>query len=327
MASSRSTRSLDTCPLCGGGIKPRYRALRDRLEATQERFGISECQACCSAFLNPMPIGDMARYYPSAYLSGEDTSGSRRRRPDIERLYRYNQYKYDMKLLSRAVGLRLGDVSSYLDIGCGSGERVAFAAACGVDRSCGIDRFDFVKADVRRKAGLINSDLFAFRPEARFELASMFHVLEHVLDPLASLKHIREHILAPEGHLIVQVPNYASIERRIFGARWFGLDAPRHLWHFTPKSLTNVLTRAGFSVQATFVANAPLHPVTIVPSIARNADVQRIWVTQRDHRGRRRALMLTWASLSVLAIPFSLIQNIVGGASMLTVIAATGQPG
>ena len=45
-------------------------------------------------------------------------------------------------------------------------------------------------------------------------------------------------------------PNIESLPFYWFGQSWFGLDLPRHLTHFTPKTLRDMLETAGFRVEA-----------------------------------------------------------------------------
>jgi hypothetical protein len=40
----------------------------------------------------------------------------------------------------------------------------------------------------------------------------------------------------------------ASLSARRFGACWLGLDLPRHLYHFAPETITELLRRHGFIV-------------------------------------------------------------------------------
>lgn len=71
------------------------------------------------------------------------------------------------------------------------------------------------------------------------------NVLAHTHDPMGVLATCWRG-LAPGGSVIIMTPNHASVAARLFGASWVGYDAPRHLWGFTPASLTALLRRAGF---------------------------------------------------------------------------------
>ena len=330
-----ATRSLATCPFCGGRLVRAYDGLADRLQTTARTFAIDECTSCQAGVLNPAPIGDVSAFYPTNYLSGERGEGSA---PgggggeagaagtggglSLEKWYRYNQYRFDFRLLERASGLSIGQTPSYVDLGCGSGERMAYAGERGCARAMGVDKFDFVKSTVRGEAEIVNSDILEFAPAARFAAVSLFHVLEHLDDPASVLAHIRDEIIAPDGHLIIQVPNYGSVERRLFGGRWFGLDVPRHYWHFNQTALCRLLDAHGYRAVAAYRRNAALHPVSIAPSISPDVDVQRIWVRHAKGVAYRRRMMLLWSGLTLLTIPQSVGQSAFGQGSMLTVVAA-----
>lgn len=315
------TKTFKSCHLCGGSISTKYTGLKDRFETTTQTFSASECASCGVAFLNPMPVGDASSFYPTSYLSGEDQSKDVDNSFDFEKWYRDNQCNYDFKLLERASGPAVKDIESYIDIGCGSGERVVYVSERGGKRAFGVDKFDFAKSKSKQDAQIINSEVADFKPNKKFQVGSLFHVLEHIEDPLPMLVHIRKSILAKNGYLIVQVPNYGSFERRIFGKRWFSFDVPRHLWQFNQKALVDILEKAGYTIEASYQSNAPLHPVTIVPSINRELDIQRIWVKHPDSGLYKKIMMLIWAGLTVLTIPLTVIQNMFNRSSMLTVVA------
>src|SRR5262249_20717718 len=70
---------------------------------------------------------------------------------------------------------------------------------------------------------------------------------EHVDAPLDLLDKVKK-VLAPGGRVFVSVPNIASLQARIFRSRWFHLDPTRHMFHYTPETLTRLLEKAGFHV-------------------------------------------------------------------------------
>jgi len=84
--------------------------------------------------------------------------------------------------------------------------------------------------------------------EEQFTLIRMWHVLEHVPDPVRALSALRAH-LDEKGRLVVAVPNAASALADVFGTDWFQLDLPRHLWGFTESSLRCALCAAGYDVE------------------------------------------------------------------------------
>lgn len=79
-----------------------------------------------------------------------------------------------------------------------------------------------------------------------FHLITMWHVIEHLPEPLQSLKDIYR-LLTDDGTLIMEIPNSKSLARAIFGSNWYAWDLPRHFYHFSPKTITKLIEKAGFS--------------------------------------------------------------------------------
>lgn len=316
-----STRTLRECPFCHGSIALRYADIPDRLGTTSSSFSLYECVACRAGLLNPAPTGDLSSFYPVNYLSGEADGRADPRGFDLERWYRYNQYAYDFRLFEQATGTSIGAVDSYVDLGCGSGERITYVSERGCPRVVGVDKFAFAKARAQHEAEIVKADLLDFAPSRRFRAVSLFHVLEHLEEPDPILAHIRDGILEPGGYLIIQVPNYGSLESRWFKERWFGLDLPRHYWHFNERAMRRLMATHGFDVSALYQRNAPLHPVSVVPSLFPEVDIQQIWVNREKGARYVAGMKLLWAALTILTIPVCIVENIFERASMLTVVA------
>jgi SAM-dependent methyltransferase len=133
--------------------------------------------------------------------------------------------------------------SRVLDLGAGDG-RLATALADAGHHVTAVEPFRPIRASgrltvLRRSVGEVEL------PEQSFDAAVLWHVLEHLPEPLAALESVRRW-LVPGGRLLVGVPNLASLQAGIGGERWFHLDPQRHVVHFTPAGLVALLTRAGF---------------------------------------------------------------------------------
>ena len=76
----------------------------------------------------------------------------------------------------------------------------------------------------------------------------MHSCLGHEVDVLPVLRGARR-CLKPDGKLFLRVPDYASVNRRVFGRGWCGFRYPDHVNCFTPESLRNAAARAGFKVR------------------------------------------------------------------------------
>jgi 2-polyprenyl-3-methyl-5-hydroxy-6-metoxy-1,4-benzoquinol methylase len=77
-------------------------------------------------------------------------------------------------------------------------------------------------------------------PDNNFDIITIYHVLEHLSNPVQTL-HEAKRILKPGGLLLIAVPNIDSWQAKIFKTYWFHLDIPRHYYHFSPVTLSNML--------------------------------------------------------------------------------------
>ena len=78
-------------------------------------------------------------------------------------------------------------------------------------------------------------ELFQLEP-AKYEVITLWHVLEHVHDLNAYMKTFHS-LLKPNGRLIIAVPNYTSYDAGFYKNYWAAYDVPRHLYHFSPLSM------------------------------------------------------------------------------------------
>src|SRR5262249_32713550 len=83
--------------------------------------------------------------------------------------------------------------------------------------------------------------------DARFDLVTMWHFLEHDYDPRRSLETARR-VLKPDGWLIIEVPRLDSRTFRWFGRRWPGVQAPQHTVLFDRDRLLQMVRGSGFEV-------------------------------------------------------------------------------
>lgn len=148
-----------------------------------------------------------------------------------------------------------------LDVGCASGQKALRIAAKmrrehGVQVApIGIEVSDALAAHAQRN--LAEYGGYAIHAPAiagleRIEDSSMHLIilssyLEHEVLPLEALRGCAAK-LATGGEIIIKVPNFASLNRRVRGNRWCGFRFPDHVNYFTPATLRLLVRRAGLSV-------------------------------------------------------------------------------
>jgi hypothetical protein len=77
----------------------------------------------------------------------------------------------------------------------------------------------------------------------------MWHVLEHVHQLHEYIKQLKN-LIKPDGVIFIAVPNYQSLDAKFYGAHWAAYDVPRHLYHFSPKSMEHLVSLHGLKIKA-----------------------------------------------------------------------------
>lgn len=239
-------KSVVSCPICGSdNIVKKYQSI-DFL-VTKSSFDIMECGKCSTCITSPQPDPSEIDVY---YRSEEYIAHSGKSTGIIGILYktaRFFTLYGKRKLIENEAGLRTGNI---LDIGCGSGE---FLQACQKNgwNVTGIEPGELAREKASDLLGvqiLETEDLFMIKGE-RFDVVTLWHVLEHVHDPNAVLVQVRN-ILNPGGVCLIAVPNHTSTDAKLYGMEWAAWDVPRHLYHFSPKAMNHLVSHAGMKLIA-----------------------------------------------------------------------------
>jgi SAM-dependent methyltransferase len=83
--------------------------------------------------------------------------------------------------------------------------------------------------------------------DRKFDIVILWHVLEHIAFPEEALDEIIKH-LNPGALLVIAVPNFSSLQRKIFGKNWFHLDLPRHLVHIDEQWIKKQMVKQRLTV-------------------------------------------------------------------------------
>lgn len=248
---------IASCLLCGDSETRLAYTVKDRLEVTREPFSVVRCQRCGLLFLNPRPTKEeIGRYYPYSEYKDEFTSAIEDEPSLLRRLNRL----YHMEKMCRSVE-RVKSEGRLLDAGCATGNFLDGMRKRGNWQVWGVEVNEKAARYAQERFGL---DVFigelweANYPAHHFNVVTLWHVLEHLHDPLDTLKEIGR-VLKDDGALILSVPNSDSFDARIFGHYWIGLDPPRHLYTFSIKTLKRLLTEAGFETIETWFIIGSYH--------------------------------------------------------------------
>lgn len=302
-----------TCRICGNSAGNRTYQMREILMGLDEHFDYFECAACGCLQIAQIPP-DMARYYPPQYysLAPVDCAPDRRlRRLHWTRLVRHI---VPVRTLARLrvlvdyrnlLGLDLHRDSRILDVGCGSGSLICRLHSAGFPRVLGLD--PFLPQDVTHPNGVrvLRRDLLDFTDGAGTWDVIMFqHSFEHVPDPQGTLRRAAE-LLAPGGTCLIAIPTASSFAWEHYREDWVQIDAPRHFFLHTRRSMALLAKGAGLAIVQELQestnfqfwgseqvrAGMPLHhpdSYYVNPARSRFSPAQmRNWQRQARHLNRR----------------------------------------
>ena len=239
------TAETTACDLCGAENTRTLYTNADWNLPGLDAFALVQCEQCGLIYLNPRPAPQaIGAFYPQDYAPF---------RPAIEderwalmRWMRRRKMQRRRALVEHYSGASRGRV---LDVGCATGIFLHEMAQAGWE-AVGVELTPEAAEYARRRFGLeVFTGQLEEAPlaEGTFDAVTFWDVLEHTYSPRRTLKRSAA-LLKPGGIVVINIPNWESFERRIFGAQWIGLDPPRHLYVFPRHTLTALLEDAGFKV-------------------------------------------------------------------------------
>jgi len=286
------------CNLCGADDTALIYTERDRWLGLPGSFRLVRCRRCGLAYLNPRPAPeDMAFYYPATY-------GPHSTVPEDEASllsYLNHARKYGKRTAvirsARPQGGRL------LDIGCATGSFLHVMGQSGSWEVCGVEPNADAAHYARDRFGLdvVEGTLRDARcSDARFDVVTMWDVIEHLHDPRSTLLEIHR-ILKPRGMLVISTPNLSSWDAAFFGRHWTGLDAPRHLrstqYWLDEHARSDKTKKLVLAILSSRFSRAIAHPYLVLSDFVGRASAMtmigtKVATTQTHSAGRPRASSL-----------------------------------
>ncbi len=224
-------KEIKNCFICGNDKFSQFIKCKDLL-LTKEEFQIVQCEKCGFLFTNPRPQeSDIKKYYESdEYISHK--SNKKTLFNTAYRLVRNLAIKKKFKLISE---LKQGN--TLLDIGCGTGEFINFFKKNKWEVH-GVEPNKDARALAVSNYGLNVKDeeSLNYFENNFFDVITMWHVLEHVYPLNQRIEKVKQ-LLKDDGILIVAVPNCESWDAKFYKEFWAAYDVPRHLYHFSQKTI------------------------------------------------------------------------------------------
>ena len=237
----------ECCAICGAeDLDPMVDCLRD---GTSDHR-VYRCEACDYTQLLPRPTVEQDKAYYDQ--NGQD----RTIRERIDLTWERQAFSLDVERRSNAVSALFRKGSTLLDVGTGYGFFLEEMAARGFSvRGIEIGRERREMARDVTSAPIDETNLVVEHPdpEQAADVVTLFHVLEHVADPISFAKKLRT-LVRPGGALVCEVPNVNELLLDTCPEYWHFYWIRAHLSYFSDAILKRVLHQAGFaSVEVTFI--------------------------------------------------------------------------
>lgn len=189
---------------------------------------------------NPIPE-NLDRYYQSEdYISHTDS-----KRSLFEKAYHWVK-QYTLSQKERLISSYVKNKGNLLDIGAGTGDFLAYAQSKKW-KVTGIEPSSKAK-ELAQKKGVSFVENTENLSDNSFDVITMFHVLEHVEDLDKQLSELKR-ISKPNGIIIIAVPNFKSYDAKYYKEFWAAYDVPRHIWHFSKKSIKKLFSEKEIELQ------------------------------------------------------------------------------
>jgi 2-polyprenyl-3-methyl-5-hydroxy-6-metoxy-1,4-benzoquinol methylase len=212
---------------------------------SHREFTIQQCNSCYFLFTNPRPPEpEIGAYYQSQdYISHHDEA-----KDVMSKIYTsVRDYTIGQKV--KMINEQSSKKGTLLDIGCGTGNFLGAIKENGW-KVFGTEPDSGAREVASKRVGAsIFQDIQTDALQGlKFDVITLWHVLEHVHQLNETLEWLTEH-LNESGTIIIAVPNPQSFDALKYGRFWAAYDVPRHLYHFTKGSMKQLLEKHHMHIQ------------------------------------------------------------------------------
>lgn len=250
------TISRQTCRICNIEDNHPTFVVREMMFGTREEFEYFLCNNCECLQITNIP-SDLSRFYPPTYYSFNNQIPIPTEETSLRKIMK--RLRVSNALFGR--GFKLAKLASHLvelppqlysmgplltkcqiksfnarilDVGCGSSSSwLSGLKELGFHNLLGVD--PFIESDVK-SGGVVILKTDIKNLSDKFDLVTLHHSFEHIPKQAETLKAVRS-VLKPGGFCLIRIPLVSSIIWEEYGTEWVELDAPRHLYLHSLKSM------------------------------------------------------------------------------------------
>ena len=244
------------CRICENEERNISFKLKEMMYGLKDEFKYFQCAVCdCIQIVKPPDI--INKYYPGDYYSYSTNTTVKRaglfKRLQCRSIIRGNKslvgkiitYKYKPPVYYQTLkNLKLFALSSpVLDVGSGSGELLKSFYKAGYKDLTGLD--PYIEKDIVYNDRLKIEKKEIFDVDRLYDAIMLNHSLEHMEYQQEVLKKLFS-ILSKDGRLLIRIPIFSKPLMKEYGFNVVSLDAPRHFYIHSLKSISQLLKKTGF---------------------------------------------------------------------------------
>ncbi len=250
------------CRICGNTKGIRTFTAKEMMFGTRESFEYFECPNC-KCLQASKPPQDMSKYYRGDYYASTKTLKKNERRPSARNILKATIF-WSLLLLGQKTLLKqiiflfpetyalnlpkrtqIKPNSSILEVGCGRGDFLSALRSLGFSNLLGID--PYAEKGIEG-VEILRCTIQDLPDDVSFDLIVFNHSLEHIEDQIGTLAKTHK-LLSENGTCLIRVPVKTEYIWNRYGVEWVQLDAPRHIFLHTTRSMKILAEKTGFEIE------------------------------------------------------------------------------
>ena len=238
------------CKICNSPFASTY-IVKEMMFGFRDQFKYNQCSVCESLQIDEFP-DNIDKYYPPYYYSFTADTAPLKRQPFFKRILGDIRIRKLLKknrpILKYLKPIKPKFSDSILEIGCGKGQQICNLFNLGFERIEGVDKFIPQEIDHGFGVRIMKKEINELK-KGNYDIIIMNHVLEHMPEQHDVLKNCHT-LLKDSGCLLIAIPIIAEAFN-IYKENWVQLDAPRHFFLHTIKSMKVLAKETSFEIKYT----------------------------------------------------------------------------